>query len=263
MTCKVCGSEKVIRWGTRKNKQVWRCKSCGRYFTSGEKRKREERPIIFNYSLGYVVGVLVGDGSISRWRDYHYFDERGQQVPKAKATRIVPRFRYGFQLQCKDKDFAETFARHLQEVTGRDVSPYPIKHKPVTEMAGNKLSKPYTFHGFRVQLTHKELYDKIKPLTEGLSWIKDADIEVRRGFLRGIVDSDGGVTKRPRVHLTNKDVNLLHLVRSLLDELGIKGHICPMGTLFRLWIHSRENVKRFFKTIGFSIQRKKEGKLRL
>lgn len=261
--CRWCGSTQVIRWGARGNKQKWRCKTCGRYFTHGKRSEKRERHLIFNYSLGYVIGVLVGDGSLSKWRDYHYFDDKFRQVPKSKATKIVPRYRYGVQLNVKDRDFAEAFAKHLKEVTGRDVSPYPITREDITEIAGNVLSEPYTFHGYKVQQTNKKLYEKLTPLKEDLSWIRDINIEVKRGFLRGFFDSDGGASKRPRVHLTNKKIKLLQLVKQLLSDFGIKGNIYPNGSLFRLWIHSKENVKRFYNTIGFSINRKKIGEFRL
>ena len=260
MECKWCKSEQVIRYGGKGNKQLWRCKLCGRSFYFGLKKEKEERPLIFNYSLGYVIGVLVGDGSLSKWRDYHYFDDKFRQVQKSKATKIVPRYRYGIQLLVKDRDFAETFAKRLQEITGRDVSPYPVTCKEVTEIAGNKLSKPYSMHGFKVQQTNKNLYKKLLPLKEDLTWIMETDMEVINGFLMGLFDSDGGVTKRPRVHLTNKDKNLLDLVKQLLRKYKIDAHIYPMGPIFRLWIHSKENVKKFYDMISFSIKRKKNGK---
>lgn len=267
MECKWCESGQVIRYGGKGNKQLWHCKSCGRYFYFGLKKEKKERPLIFNYSLGYIIGVLVGDGSLSKWRDYHYFDDKFRQVPKSKATKIVPRYRYGLQLRVKDRDFAETFAKHLQEITGRNVSPYPVTHKEVTEIAGNKLSKPYSMHGFKVQQTNKNLYKKLLPLKEDLTWIIETDMEVINGFLMGLFDSDGGLSKerRPRqrfrVHLTNKDRNLLDLVKHLLRKYKIDAHIYPMGPIFRLWIHSKENVKRFYDTIGFSIKRKKMEKI--
>jgi len=263
MECKRCGSSHIIRYGTRNGKQVWKCKNCGKYYTYGKPLKKKEISLVFNYSLGYVIGVLVGDGSLSKWKDYHYFDHKHRQVPKSQATKIVPRYKYGFQLQAKDKEFVETFARHLEEVSGRKVKPYPIKSREMKEMAGHKLSKPYTFHGFKAQLIHKKLYQKINPLTENLTWIKEANLEVRKGFLRGLFDSDGGVSKRPRVHLTNQKISLLQLTKELLEQLGIKSRISPLGTLFRLWIDSKENNRKFFNIIGFSIKRKQKNKGKL
>lgn len=256
MECKFCGSV-AIRWGTRRNRQKWRCKSCGKHFTFGEKRIKKEKVLEFNFSLGYVVGVLVGDGSLSRCKDYHYFDGKNRQVPKRQAIRRVPRFRYSFQLQCKDEDFAKAFAEHFGRVTEKKATICAIQSKPVTVIAGNVLRKPYVFHGFKVQSISKEWYEKIKPLVIDLSWIHSCGQEVKIGYLRGFYDSEGGVDKRPRVHLTNKNEALLILAKNLLAELGIMAHLCKMKNMGRLWIHSKDNVRKFFELVGFSIYRKK------
>lgn len=264
LQCKWCRSGQIIRYGGKGNKQLWHCKSCRKSFYFGLKKEKKEKPLLFNYSLGYIIGVLVGDGSLSKWRDYHYFDDKFRQVPKSKATKIVPRYRYGLQLLVKDKDFAETFAKHLQIISGRNVSHYPVTCKEVTEIAGNKLSKPYSFHGFRVQQTNKELYKKLLPLKEDLTWIYDANDDVKTGFLGGFFDSDGGTEKgRARITLTKKDIKLLELTRSLLEEFEIYSNIysCPSWKgISRIYITGLDTNK-FHNKIGFSIKRKKLGKI--
>jgi len=255
MECVQCGSNRTVRWGTRKNKQQWRCKSCEHYFTFGEKKPKENRPIVFNYSLGYVVGVLLGDGSLSRWKDYYYFDDSFQHVPKVKATKIVPRYRYGFQLTCVDKEFAVMFAKHLKATTGKKPCLYPISLKPVREIASNILSKPYVFHGFKVMLRSKEWYDKIKPLTVQLRWIKESDDQLKCGFLRGFFDSEGGWGSWGAVNLTNKNPEFLNLSKDLLAELCISSVIYSKRKMPLLRILKKEAPK-FLKIIGFSIERK-------
>jgi len=255
MKCKWCGSDKVIRYGGYRKKQLWKCKSCGRCFYFGLKREKEERPLRFDYSLGYVIGVLLGDGSLSKWKDYHYFDDKFRQVPKSEATRIVPRFRYGFQLQCKDKDFAEEFAKHLQSVTGKKPCLHPIKKKSKTTK--NLKLIPYTFRGFKVQLISKEWYHKIKPLLEDLSWIRSSDDEVKRGFLRGMFDSEGGYDSWGGVNLTNKNIELLALVKGLLNDLEINSSVYSKCKIPRLRV-PKKDARCFLETVGFSIERRKK-----
>ena len=262
MKCKWCGSDKVIRYGSRGMKQLWRCKSCKRYFYFGLKREKKKASLVFNYSLGYVIGVLMGDGSLSRWKDYHHFDEKGRQVPKSRAIRTVPRYRYGFQLQCKDEDFALTFAKHLQIVTNRKPCVYSISRR-MTVIAGNPLQRPYIFYGFAVRLTCKEWYFKLKPLIEDLSWIRNSNSELKKGFLRGLFDSDGSVivrkgTCRAEITLTNKDEKLILLTRDLLKDLGINSHIYRYPEILKLYIGTKEDVMKFYKIVGFSIKRKLE-----
>lgn len=260
LECKWCDSECVIRYGGKGNKQLWHCKSCGRSFYFGLKKEKIERPLVLNYSLGYIIGVLIGDGSLSKYRDYHYFDDKFRQVPKSNATKIVPRYRYSLQLTVKDRDFAENFAKHLQKISGRDISPYPVTGKEVTEIAGNKLSKPYSLHGYRVQQTNKNLYKKLKPLLEDRTWIYNANDDVKIGFLSGLFDSDGGIEKgRARIKLTNKDINLLELTRNLLEEFKISSNIysCPSWKgISRIYI-TGVDTNNFHNKIGFSIKRKK------
>jgi len=264
MKCKWCDSDKIIRYGGKGKKQLWKCKSCGRSFIFGLKGKKEEKPLIFNHSLGYVVGVLVGDGSLSKSKDYHYFDDKGRQVPKSKATKIVPRYRYIFQLKVKDKDFAEEFAKHLQSVTGKKPCVYPVNS--ISKTTKNLVKIPYIFHGFKVQLTSKEWYHKIKPLIEDLSWIKKSDLEVKRGFLRGFFDSEGSAYKRKygiKILLSNKDLSLLTLCKELLQEFGIESYLRRQedikgATSSKLEFGKKEVVDLFFKQIGFTIKRKRK-----
>ena len=217
--------------------------------------QKEERPLNYDFSLGYVIGVLVGDGSLSKWKDYHYFDGKNKQVPKAKATKIVPRFRHGFQLTVKDQDFAETFAQHLSRTTGKKVTMYPIQLKPVTNIAGNVLRKPYVFHGFKVKSISKEWYCRLKPLKEDLSWIKESFVEVKRGFLRGLFDSEGGYGSWGAVNLTNTNVPLLCLAKGLLSDFNISSTIYSNQKMPRLRI-PKNNSFYFLDAIGFSIERK-------
>jgi len=50
LTCKHCGSEKVIKDGIVYNKQRYKCKSCGRTFREGDERLK--------YSLEQKVRAL-------------------------------------------------------------------------------------------------------------------------------------------------------------------------------------------------------------
>ena len=261
MECKFCGSV-AIRLGTRKGKQKWQCKSCGKNFTFGEKRIKKEKPIEFNFSLGYVIGVLVGDGSLSKWKDYHYFDDKHRQVPKAKATKIVPRFRHGFQLQVKDEDFAVAFQDQLEKVTGKRACLCPIQGIGMTTR--NMVPIPYTFHRFKVQLISKEWHDKIKPLLDDLLWINKSALEVKLGFLRGFFDSEGGYGSWGSIKLTNTNMNLLRVSKKLLNELNINCTIYADKNNSKIYKTHKISIlripkcdsNRFLETVGFSIKRK-------
>lgn len=265
MLCKQCGSNQMIKYGTRNGRQQWRCKFCGRHCIGEKKEEPKEKPVVYDYSLGYVIGTLVGDGSLSKWRDYHYFNEKWKEVPKAQATRILPRYRYSFQLKVVDKDFTCAFAEHLLKTTGRKPCLYSFKMKPVTSIAGNILKKPYSTTLFKVQLVSKEWYEKLNPLKKDLVWLKETNFEVKMGFLRGLFDSEGSVEpSRFTITLTNKNVELLTLIRNILFQLeidssiytGRNSSIHTERTISRLAIYGRKNAKKFHEQIGFYIERK-------
>ncbi len=222
-------------------------------FTFGLPLQKEERSLSYNFSLGYVIGVLVGDGSLSKWKDYHYFDDKNKQVPKAKATKIVPRFRHGFQLQVKDEDFAVAFQDQLEKVTGKRACLYPTQSIGMTTK--NMVPIPYICHRFKVQLVSKEWYDKIKPLLNDLSWVNKSALEVKLGFLRGLFDSEGGWGSWGAINLTNKNISLLYLSKELLNELNISCAIYSNSKISRLRIF-KGGSNRFLETVGFFIKRK-------
>lgn len=195
-------------------------------------------------SLGYVIGVLVGDGSLTKTRDYHYF-KNGKQVRKAEATKIVPRFRHTISLQCRDEDFAKAFVTHLKVVTLKKPTFYKVKKY------------------YHVRLTSIEWFHKLKPLKDDLMWIINSSFETKKGFLRGLFDSEASVDKRPRVCLYNKNYDLLVFSQKLLKEFGIESYLISKEKIrgarcSRLYIY--KNAREFGQLIGFSIQRKK-GKL--
>lgn len=61
MVCKYCGSEKVVKNGKVKSKQVFKCKTCGHRFTKGSdfpKMRTESRIISTSIDL-YYEGLSV------------------------------------------------------------------------------------------------------------------------------------------------------------------------------------------------------------
>lgn len=257
MKCKYCYGE-AIRWGTRKSRQKWRCKRCSKHFTYGEKIVKIDRPIIYDYSLGYVIGVLAGDGSLSKYIEKSYY-RKGKRSRKVDATLVTKRWRYAFQLAVKDEDFAQAFSEHLENVTGKKTTPFPMTRK-VESIAGNPTPN-YTFHGFKVMLKSQEWYHKIKPLVDDLNWITKVPHEVKRGFLRGMYDSEGGAYQDDysrRIHFTSKDYKLIMLVRKLLGDFGITPNEARLRPhdIFHMRFANKRKVDRFYREIGFSIKRK-------
>lgn len=260
MNCPYCNHDEAILYGSKLDLRYWRCRKCRKFFEDDNPIVDDGKPLPQTYSLGYVIGVLTGDGSLLRWRETRHYGANLREVAKSKATKHILRYRYGFQLGVKDEDFAIEFAKHLKNVTGKETHPYPITKKSRTTV--NLKPVPYTYHGFKVQLRSKEWYYRIKPLQTDLDWIKAANKQVKLGFIRGMYDSEGGRFKskyRTSIHLTSKDVRLVRLVRELLAEFGIQTHKinARKDGCFRLNFCRSEMVRLFDERIGFSIERKK------
>lgn len=259
LVCKRCKSSEVIRWGGKNNTQGWKCKKCGHYFNYGLKLMKTNIEPIHNFSLGYIIGVLKGDGCLTITQDYHYFDDNYKQVPKAQATKIIPRQRHTIALQCKDKDFATEFQKRLLEITLKKATLYPVTTKTTMPIEDERV--PHIFHGFNVRLTSIEWFNKFLLLTKSMSWIETENIEVQKGFLKGFFDSEGSAQPRPQITLYNKNVELLNLSKKLLVGFGIESRIYPASSKYTvpfLSIYRINSVKNYMDKIGFSIERKRK-----
>jgi len=165
-------------------------------------------------------------------------------------------------LSVKDLSFANEFAKSLHIVTGRE---YEVRR-------GSSLKYIVTLKGSPLRYIIKS----------GL-W-KVVAYAYPKEFLQGLFDGDGGIsiciTKRQFkviIFLTNSNLELLKYVKQLLMErYGIKSKIklssragvirqLPTGRKFTtkrccwtLTIQYLEDVIKFYKYIGFKIQRKQE-----
>lgn len=192
-----------------------------------------------SYELSYLLGVRYGDSSVNH-KD--------------------------FQLGVKDKDFAEEFTRCLNKVSGRT---YQV-HQPPSCKGGYFVSC-----GLTVLCSYLLLeLEYQKPIIE---YYPEA-------FIRGFADSEGSVEVHGlvpvRITLCNNNTELLEYIKELLcnyfniySSITESGKNTPIGAIigcikgrlvikrerqYRLRISSRNNMKVFAESIGFSIKRKQE-----
>lgn len=129
---------------------------------------RERYPIILGYELGYVLGAVASDGSI---------------------TGIPPRY---VRLEVKNREFAEKFKRAL-EVSFAGVR---ARVEPIFKASGftNKLLKMY-----RVRVTSSHVAQELLKMFGGVKKTKSfklprivrTDQQIMQGFLDGYIDGDG------------------------------------------------------------------------
>ncbi len=195
--------------------------------------------------LAYVIGVLCGDGSV--W-------EKGR-VRKGYRRVVI-------YLEAKDREFVEEFAIRIGRVLNRPPPRVRVK------------STGYYY----VEVESRTLYELLK---------KPIDIEKIRKyvehcercmamFLRGFFDSEGGVSERGLISLTNSNYELMLYVQELLKRFGIETRgprlKSKQGTPFynplrgKVYIHKRDVyviyvetncTVNFYRYVGFTILRKR------
>jgi len=167
-------------------------------------------------SLAYTLGVLMGDGSVSKGKNGRYL----------------------IQLNVKDEDFADTFMSSLEAI-GLNPSKYCYKRrKHFYIRAYSKL-----FHDWYKSLS----YHRIE------NFISSDNLAIP--FLKGFFDSEGCIAKAKILCANNKNWELLSIIKKLLERLGIQSRINKTRDLWTLTL-PRESSIKFREIIGISIKRK-------
>ncbi|MEK6959480.1 MAG: LAGLIDADG family homing endonuclease [archaeon] len=198
--------------------------------------------------LAYVLGVMFGDGAISRHEKNHD---------------------YCIHLGAIDKEFVEKFSECVSRLLGKK-QPYPV-HWCKSGI-------------YEANIRSKELYFFIKGVKENLDTGKPFIEKHPAEFIQGLADSEGC----PAIRATNKfsvsvciaastNINLLFYSKDLIyrkydisstiytnhksgdQDSTIDGRlITRTKDVFGLHINKIRNVEEFCKKIGFSIIRKQK-----
>lgn len=198
-------------------------------------------------SLAYILGVLYGDGSVTRY-------------PLQNGG-----FAYTFRLKVTDKEFIDSFKSSLGRIGLHSSRVYIERRDP------KKWSDMYY-----VKAYSKPFYRWFK----GLSWDQLYKFlqttEMKREFIRGFYESEGHVSRSHpkrkndkcwRVGITNTNFELITLIQRILNDLGFfffahKGKMrLPRRQKYELRLYKREDVKRFLTEIGSCIPRKSLARL--
>jgi len=128
--------------------------------------------------LSYIIGVYLGDGCVNV----------GQVLYRNKKDYC---WKYEFSLGAIDKDFVDYTAKCLKKILGKDVMVHFQKAK-------NKKSQDI----WRCSVANKDLCEWLKKITRNKQKIPyiiwNANNELKKYFLMGIMDSEGYVEKDKR-----------------------------------------------------------------
>ncbi len=174
--------------------------------------------------LSYVIGVMFGDG---------YFAERS------------------IRLGVIDRDFCDYFAENIKKWL----------NKKTSLLESIKRKRRY----FICVLYSKDVRDFLFSIVrEGYlpkQIISSQNEQILCSFIKGFSDSEGSVSEKYRIRLSNKNKNLLLEIKKILIKLGFNDdhlHIySDRNDVYNLSITSLPNIRQFNEKIGFTIERKR------
>ncbi len=202
-------------------------------------RKHENR--IENHQVSreflYVLGAVSGDGHVRLYRS------------KSRTSGQVI-------LKVKDKDFSGQFKSSLEKWSGCNAS--------LVEM-------PNGF--YLTTLSSLSAAEIIRNFD--LNEVLSMSLELQLSFAGGLFDSEGGVVAtnlnqrknaKRWIHFYNSDRNIIHIVNTILNKIGIKHSIrsrvhSGFGSKrvqYEVLIYGKQNLMKFWGNIGFSILRKQK-----
>jgi len=203
----------------------------------------------FTPELGYVVGVVIGDGTIHR--------------------RTI-------KLKTIDYDFIEAFRYNIEKWSGIKTKERivtieeTLRHlKNSKESVVKTLRHPKNMYDIRLYSQEASMFLKslIDNILNNKIDIDSLPKEFKIMFIKGLFDSEGSVGYNknkygriyPKVIFCNKDVRLVKLVENILHSFGF--HTTKYVSKYNEWFITIAKVKevlKFYNMIGFSIKRKQD-----
>ncbi len=188
--------------------------------------KRYPLPTRLTPDLAYVMGLLVGDGTL--------------------------RERNAVALTTADESIAQEFRRIVYEQFGYEVA--------------NSVKFRYSISSRQIRLFFEELgLDYVTAIEKSIpSVILTAPKPIVRAFLQGLFDTDGYVNVRGNVSLSTSSERLAHQVHILLLNFGIisslqtKKGVRSVHPNYLVTIYGAEALT-FYREIGFRLPRKQAG----
>jgi intein-encoded DNA endonuclease-like protein len=184
--------------------------------------------------FAFILGSVLGDGCVTiRKRDNRTMGQ--------------------IELVTKDKDYAINFKNSLEKWSNTKCK--LIFYRNVWHVWSYLLSIARCLRDF------------------DLSNLFGLDDNIKSSFLRGIFDAEGSVdVQSKKIVFANKSVKIIKMVSNILESFKIEPKVYIRNSKIRfidnrkllpssyfvIQISSKENLKLFYESIGFSIKRKQE-----
>jgi len=205
-------------------------------------------PLVPTEDLGYLCGLIIGDGSIRKARSNNYT----------------------IQLSTTRKEFRDHFVESAVRVSSL-LKSYLYEYK-VTRMFPNGSVRSDMM--YRAIIDSKALYDALRPFKRpDYHWQVPSfldTMDAQRGFLQGIFDAEGSVIFNKKqvsmsyIQIASKHKSNLLEIEQLLKKFGIEGCcFTKVGAVWGLRFWGRRNLLLFATRIGFRLKKKQDKLLKL
>lgn len=193
-----------------------------------------------NEDLAYLLGVVYGDGHVS-----------------VKQRKVM--------LNVTDKDFSLKFKETIEKWSGFKARFFTRNQKPNKYIKNRKMQYVSYIDSVEAAIFLKNF---------DLNLLINSEDKIKSAFVKGFFDSEGtvfNVEKRNTTGLAcfNTKYYLINLIKIILDSLDIHSsmHIRKLYSFegyitnknyYILGIYKKESILKYYKLIGFNINRKQE-----
>lgn len=211
---------------------------------STEIPSRSRRPLRLtpNKDLGYILGLIIGDGWIVHTKANNYLiglESTNKQYVLHAA-------------KCFHKAFPKIYSKIQERVKTR---PFP-NGAVLTSKSWTLIANSKTLFGVLRSAKLRDFHFAIPSVLTTIS--------SKVGFISGLFDADGGVSRYAErrsqwaIFLVSKHHENLELIRSLLAQFRISSKLYgdERNNKFELRIRERVSKARFCKIIGFRLKSK-------
>lgn len=193
------------------------------------------RPVTDSYRLGYLSGVIRGDGSLHRYDYSGRYQRTGRSAPQKKDIL------HQFRLAMIDTEALDRAAEYL--------ALFGVETTALEFQDGS---------GGTIPAIHANSETAFKAITDLISIPHSRDPEWERGWLAGIFDAEGGTTAALRIHNTDSDIlsitdQCLRALRFDTTEDGPNGESGCRAVRIRGGL---SEIVRFFNICAPAIRRK-------
>lgn len=198
-----------------------------------------------SYAVGYVLGVLLGDGSISH-------QKRGGVI---------------LRLGVKDKPFAEKFQKVLSSVcpwgTKVRLFSYTYTRKACVIVTPERVShrKASTDTTWTVTCCHRAICSYFEGLLERFTDQSTFSSEMERGVLDGLFDSEGYFVRKWAVGIKMTDHRTMRWISKRLSAANIKHTLKVTEYMSTIGVYNAAGIRKFCSMVSYSVPHREAARL--